>query len=98
MRYELDRLRRNIRQHVRQGQFALVVGFSILAVALTIVEVVLLLPERHGRDVLHEGLLIGGWVAMWRPLEVLLIEAARELHLTRTWGPRSICNANEPST
>ncbi len=72
--YELDRLRRSIRQHVRQGQFALGVGFSVLAVALGVAELVLVLPERGGREVLHEGLLIVGWVAMWRPLEVLLYD------------------------
>jgi len=25
-------------------------------------------------EILHEGLLIGGWVAMWRPLEIFLYD------------------------
>ena len=32
------------------------------------------LPESHARDILREGLVITGWVAMWRPLEVLLYD------------------------
>ena len=31
-------------------------------------------PDAHATGVLREGLLIVGWVAMWRPLEVFLYD------------------------
>jgi len=32
------------------------------------------LKAKHVGDILRESLLIGGWVAMWRPLEIFLYE------------------------
>ena len=32
------------------------------------------LPAGHTREILCEGLVIGGWVVMWRPIEVLLYD------------------------
>ena len=32
------------------------------------------LPIGHAGDILREGLVITGWVAMWRPIEVLLYD------------------------
>ena len=72
--YELDRLRRRIRHHVRQGQLTLLVGLLVLVVFLTFAELTSMLPSGHFRPVLREGLVITGWVAMWRPLEVLLYD------------------------
>ena len=33
-----------------------------------------MLDENRFADVIRESLLIGGWVAMWRPLEVFLYD------------------------
>lgn len=71
-RYEIERLDRQIREHVRHGHFTLVVGLAVLIVFLTLAELTLLLPTGHVQQILREGLVITGWVAMWRPLEVLL--------------------------
>jgi hypothetical protein len=72
--YEIDRLRRRIREHVRQGQMALLVGLAVLVVFLTLAELTLMVPTGHVRQILREGLVITGWVAMWRPLELLLYD------------------------
>lgn len=72
--YELDRVRRRLREHVRRGQMFLGVGLTVLVVFLTLAELTTSLPSGPLRDILREGLVITGWVAMWRPLEVLLYD------------------------
>lgn len=51
----------------------LIVGFSFLVVAVTLGDFLssVMRGERLG-ELLREGLVICGWVAMWRPLEILL--------------------------
>lgn len=71
---EVGRLNRRLRQHLRTGQFALGGGLVILALFLSLAEMTSLLPEGTLRDILREGLVIIGWVAMWRPLDVLLYD------------------------
>ncbi len=46
----------------------------MLAAFLTLAELRYALPAGTMRDILREGLVITGWVAMWRPLEVLLYD------------------------
>jgi hypothetical protein len=59
---------------VKEGQVKLVLGFLVLGVFLTLARLCSMLPEGTVRDVLAEGLSIVGWVAMWRPVEVLLYD------------------------
>lgn len=72
--YEIARLQRRTRQHLRTGQVALGIGLAILTVFLTLAEFTRLLPDGTMRQILREGLVIIGWVAMWRPLDVLLYD------------------------
>ena len=69
-----ERLDREIRQYVRRGQLFLLVGLTVLIVFLTLAELTVMLPAGHVQEILREGLVITGWVAMWRPLEVLLYD------------------------
>jgi len=50
------------------------VGLGLLVLLLTLAEAVSELLTGHLRQILREGLVITSWVAMWRPLEVLLYE------------------------
>lgn len=71
--YDELRLQREIRKHVRLGQISLLVGLTALVVLLTLAEIVTSSKGNgHLRQVVREGLVITGWVAMWRPLENLL--------------------------
>jgi hypothetical protein len=72
--YEGEQIQRRLREHVRRGQMFLGVGLTVLAVFLTLAQLALSLPAGHLREILREGLVITGWVAMWRPLEVLLYD------------------------
>lgn len=72
--YEGEQIERRFREHVRRGQVTLAVGLTVLVVFLTLAQLTASLPRGPVREILREGLTITGWVAMWRPLEVLLYD------------------------
>ena len=72
--YEGEQVERRLREHVRRGQVTLGVGLTVLVVFLTLAELTVSLSAGPLREILREGLVITGWVAMWRPLEVLLYD------------------------
>jgi hypothetical protein len=52
-----------------------VIGISCLAVSLLLGDgIASVLRGRRVGELLRESLLIGGWVAMWRPLEIFLYD------------------------
>ncbi|HEU5305271.1 MAG TPA: hypothetical protein VFU40_11550 [Gemmatimonadales bacterium] len=67
--------RRRLRQLLRIGRTSLLIGIVFLTASLTLGSVVerALAGSRLG-VLLREGLLIGGWVAMWRPIEIFLYD------------------------
>lgn len=59
----------------QRGRTSLAIGVTFLALSLLLGDIVVrLVGERGVGDVLRESLLIGGWVAMWRPMEVFLYD------------------------
>ncbi|MCC7009815.1 MAG: hypothetical protein IT184_13495 [Acidobacteria bacterium] len=66
---------RRLRDLFRRGRISLVIALCFLAASTAAGDV---LADSFGEsrlaDVLREGFLIGGWVAMWRPLEVFLYD------------------------
>jgi hypothetical protein len=67
--------RRRFRQLMRRGRLSLLIGVVFLAVSVLAGEMIenALAGLRLG-PILRESLLIGGWVAMWRPLEIFLYD------------------------
>lgn len=72
--YRARMKRRELRQLMREGWQSLIIGLLFLSGCL-------LAGEALGRQqpgtllsLLRESLAIGGWVAMWRPLEIYLYE------------------------
>jgi hypothetical protein len=67
--------RRRLRLLFRQGRTSLVIGLLFLAVSVVAGNVAEeLLKNTQFAGIARESLLIGGWVAMWRPLEVFLYD------------------------
>ncbi|HTH24635.1 MAG TPA: hypothetical protein VL919_05960 [Vicinamibacterales bacterium] len=67
--------RRQLRQLFRLGRTSLVIGLVFLAVSILLGNIAEdLLRDTRFAGVARESLLIGGWVAMWRPLEVFLYD------------------------
>ncbi len=71
--YRATQARREFRHLMQRGRQSLVIGLGFLAACL-------LLAEQIGQHagtyaaILRESVIIGGWVAMWRPLEIFLYD------------------------
>jgi hypothetical protein len=78
--------RRQLRELFRRGRISLAIALLFLAASIAASDALALsFADAHVTSVLREGLLIVGWVAMWRPLEVFLydwwpIRAEARLH------------------
>jgi hypothetical protein len=66
--------RRNLRELFRNGRTSLLIGLAVLAAAFGAGELVTNIGGNHLTRIAAESLVIGGWVAMWRPLEIFLYE------------------------
>jgi hypothetical protein len=73
--WERDRFAHRLRDHLRRAQVVMLIGLVGLSGFLSLAALVRAqLPAGPVRDALHEGLLIIGWVAIWRPIESLLYD------------------------
>jgi hypothetical protein len=67
--------RRRLRELFRGGRKSLLIGLTVLTAAIALGDFLatLMRTSRIG-EILRESLTIGGWVSMWRPLEVFLYD------------------------
>ncbi len=76
-RYRRESSRRELHELLREGRFSLLAALLFLGGMLALRS---LLPDGPGWAALaREGLLIGGWVALWKPVDI---------HLYRWWPIR----------
>jgi hypothetical protein len=73
-RHEHEQIQRRLREHLRRGQISLAVGLTMLVVFLALAGFTRSLPSGAFQEILREGFVITGWVAMWRPLDVLFYD------------------------
>jgi len=67
--------RRRLRELFRRGRISLAIALAFLALSIGVVDTLVgYLGEGRAEEILREGLLIIGWVAMWRPLELFLYD------------------------
>jgi hypothetical protein len=67
--------RRELSQLFRTGRISLLIGLAFLAVAILLAEALSALISKEGWAwLVKESLIIGGWVALWRPLEIFLYD------------------------
>jgi len=76
-RLEAENERRELRRQMRIGRFALLWGFLILAACSVGRSLLSTYPDALA-GFFAQGLVILGWVALWRPIEMLLFEHWRQ--------------------
>ena len=71
--HQAEIARSSFRKLLRDGRRSLWIGLATLMACMLVADAASLSPWRWVQ-VLGEGLVIGGWVAMWRPIEILLYD------------------------
>ena len=67
--------RQNLRQLLRRGSISLGIGLSFLVTFFLLGQLVRrIMGDDQWAFLLRESLMIGGWVAMWKPLEIFLYD------------------------
>lgn len=70
-----DRLALDRRELFRVGRWSLLIGASVLAICLLLSKLLtVLLEDGYVRKFFSEGIIIFGWVANWRPIEIFFYE------------------------
>ena len=65
---------REFKALMKQGRTSLLIGLSCLAACLLVIQVLLKGKVGTWAGTLGESLLIAGWVAMWRPMQIFLYD------------------------
>lgn len=72
--YKSELARREVRVLLLEGRLSLMIGIGFLALCLLGAEVMASFATGTFLKILRESLTIGGWVAMWRPMQIFLYE------------------------
>jgi len=66
--------RRELRELLRRGRVSLLIGLLFLSACLALSEAIARAGYGPAAEIIRESMIIGGWVAMWRPLEIFLYD------------------------
>ncbi len=72
--YKSELARRGVRVLLLEGRTSLLIGIGFLALCLVGAEMLATFATGTFLKILRESLTIGGWVAMWRPMQIFLYE------------------------
>lgn len=72
--YRADLADREFRQLLRRGRTSLLIGLAFLCGCVALSRLLAGVSSTPLSAIAQESLIIGGWVAMWRPLEILLYD------------------------
>jgi len=87
--YKAELVRRELRQLLSQGRMSLMIGVSFLALCLFAADGLARVAPGPPLSILRESLTIGGWVAMWKPMQIFLYDwwpLRRKLLICRRLG------------
>jgi hypothetical protein len=83
--YKADLTRRMVGILLREGQTSLLIGIAFLSACLLLADLLTPLAGGTFLRILRESLTIGGWVAMWRPMQIFLYEWWPLMRRSRTY-------------
>jgi hypothetical protein len=87
--YRTELTRCEFRQLMKRGRISLLIGLAFLSTCLTVVKLMGGFGDAPLIWLMRESIMIVGWVAMWRPLEIFLYDwwpLASLLHVYRRLG------------
>lgn len=72
--YKIDVQRVELKSFIKKAQFFFLVGAILLAACLALAQTITPLQHLGLLSIFREGLVIIGWVSMWKPIELLLYD------------------------
>jgi len=72
--YKTELVRSELRQLLRQGRISLAIGLSFVCACLLLADAASITMTGPARSIVRESLIIIGWVAMWRPIQIFLYD------------------------
>jgi hypothetical protein len=72
--YRRESAGRDLRFLLRQGRLTSAIGLAFLAACLSLRAVIFASAAGTAQNIVAEGLVITGWVAMWRPIQIFLYD------------------------
>jgi hypothetical protein len=73
-KHKTELTRRQLRHLIGRGRLSLLIGMLFLAACLGMADFIGRLGGGPLIQILRESMVIGGWVAMWRPMEIFLYD------------------------
>lgn len=84
--YRREGAGRDLRFLLRQGRLSLAIGLAFLAFCLSLRAVIFAKIAGTVPNIAAEGLVITGWVAMWRPIQIFLYDWWPLRRMVRIYG------------
>jgi len=72
--YKSERTKRSLRLLLLEGRASLLIGVSFFALCVFGTDLLVIFANNTLLKFFKESLLIGGWVAMWRPMQIFLYD------------------------
>lgn len=72
--YQADRQNGDLKSFMKRAQVFLAIGLSVLALCLAVAQNIPKLEPPGVFGILREGVVIFGWVSIWKPLELILYD------------------------
>jgi hypothetical protein len=83
--YKAELSRRMVTVLLREGRTSLLIGVTFLSTCLLVADLLTPLAGGTFLKILRESLTIGGWVSMWRPMQIFLYEWWPLMRRSRTY-------------
>lgn len=72
--YQIELQRSGLKRFIKRAQFFFLIGILILGVCLFTAQKIGAPPTAGILGILREGLVIFGWVSIWKPIELILFD------------------------
>ena len=72
--YQIELFERDLKSFFKRAQLFMLIGIFVLALCITLAQSINVPTSPGFLGVLREGIVIFGWVSLWKPIELLLFD------------------------